>query len=138
MMKGEAHDPSASSVPRVMIVDERAEMLELMSIYIKNMGLFPLTAQTKQEAMSKANDGELSLLIIEVLLRGDNGIHVAKSIRRKINQETMPVIVMCGAFAAADLAGMCQSLSNSQHITKPFSSSQLTARVREAIPAAFA
>ena len=75
---------------------------------------------------------QLQLLVTDVLLPGINGREVADELRRR--HASLPVLYMSGY--TQDAFSPDTTLGGAMFLAKPFTSSELLARVREALDAA--
>mgnify|MGYP003366202013 CR=1 FL=1 len=68
---------------KILIVDDDKEIVELLSIYVKNEGYEPIQAFTGKEALTKiATNPGIDLMILDIMMPNMSGIEVIKAVRR--------------------------------------------------------
>ena len=132
---------------RILIVEDIAEMSELISIYLKKAGMETVIHDTAEGALvtlqknsdATPADGEkpFDLVILDINLPGMDGFQFLETMRHDFNT---PVLILSARGTEDDMIkGL--SLGADEYVTKPFSPRVLTARVeailrRNAAPAA--
>ncbi len=68
---------------KILVVDDDKEIVELLSIYIKNEGYDPVTANSGQEALDQlAAHSDIALMVLDIMMPGIDGIEVVKRVRK--------------------------------------------------------
>ncbi len=80
--------------PRILVVDDVPEMLAMMTDLLSGAGYNVLAASTLEDGTRLADGAEPDLILIDVRLGADNGIHLA--IRERLRHPRRPLIVMSG------------------------------------------
>ena len=124
---GHVGSPSApSAVTRVLLVDDDAELAELVGEYLAREG-FSLEAEVDgTRAIDRAVAGDHQLIVLDVMLPGVNGFDVLRSIRASSH---IPVLMLTARGDEVDrIVGL--ELGADDYLSKPFNPRELVARIR--------
>lgn len=119
-----------SSDPRVVaVVDDGADIVELVSVSLKKAGFtvrgFPDASSFLQYIKSHLPD----LLILDLMLPDMDGLEVCRLLRSARRTQAMPIIMLTAKAEETDrVVGL--ELGADDYIVKPFSPRELTARVK--------
>ncbi|MCZ8522915.1 MULTISPECIES: response regulator transcription factor [Paenibacillus] len=111
---------------KILIVDDEAEILELISLYLKKEGYEVLTSTNGPDALAIALEHRPDLVILDILLPEMDGIEVCRQLRKTSN--TPILFLSCKSEDMDIILGF--SIGGDDYITKPFSPGQLVARVK--------
>ena len=110
----------------VLLVDDDAALLEVMSIVLSSEGYRVITAVDGAEALKKVGGEGLNLVVLDVMLPRISGFEVLKKIREKSD---VPVVMLTAKSQSVDkVVGL--ELGADDYITKPFDTKELLARIR--------
>ena len=110
----------------VLIVEDELAIAELEKDYLELSDIHADIAQTGPEGLEKALAGDYELIVLDLMLPGMDGFDVLKVIREKKN---IPILVVSAKKEEVDkITGL--GLGADDYITKPFSPSELVARVK--------
>lgn len=111
---------------KILIIEDELQIAELEKDYLE-LSDFEVTIETDgAEGEKKAMSGEYDLLILDVMLPGENGFKICKKFREKY---LAPVIMVSAKKEDSDkIHGL--GLGADDYMTKPFSPSELVARVK--------
>ncbi|WP_163194050.1 response regulator transcription factor [Clostridium thermarum] len=114
---------------KILVVDDEANILELIRFNLENNGYKVLTAQNGAEALKIAKTEQPSLMLLDLMLPGMDGYDVCKEIRRDKQMSQIPIIMITAKGEEIDkILGL--ELGADDYITKPFSIRELMARVK--------
>ena len=121
---GSSSAPSA--VTRVLLVDDDAELAELVGEYLAREG-FSLEAEVDgTRAIDRVAAGDHQLVVLDVMLPGVNGFDVLRSIRATSH---IPVLMLTARGDEVDrIVGL--ELGADDYLSKPFNPRELVARIR--------
>lgn len=115
--------------PKILIVDDEPDALELIQYNLKAAGYDVATAADGEEAIKKARAAQPSLIILDVMLPEVDGLEVCKTLRREPATATIPIIMLTAKAAEIDrVLGL--ELGADDYVTKPFSPRELVLRVK--------
>lgn len=111
---------------KILIIEDEAEIAELEKDYLEING-FEVEIENKgNTGLERANQGTFDLVILDLMLPNVDGFEICKEIRKNQN---IPVIMVSAKKDDIDkIRGL--GLGADDYITKPFSPSELVARVK--------
>ncbi len=115
----------AMATPNILVVEDDRETRSLIAKYLRGNGC-NVTAATDGREMSRAMaDHRVDLLILDVMLPGEDGLSLCRSIRET---SQIPVILLTARSEEVDrIIGL--EMGADDYIAKPFSPRELVARV---------
>ena len=114
-------------IPQVLVVDDEANIRELVQVALKFHGCAVSTAASGTEALSRAESARPDLIVLDVVLPDIDGFEVCRRLRAGGNE--VPVIFLTARDTSSDtVTGLV--LGGDDYVTKPFSVEALVARVR--------
>lgn len=112
--------------PKILVVDDEAPILELISFNLGKEGYEVTIASDGEEALRKAHDVKPDLVVLDVMLPGIDGFEVCRHIRRS---SRVPVLMLTACKEEIDrVVGL--EIGADDYVTKPFSTRELLARVK--------
>lgn len=110
----------------VLIVDDDAEILEAVGIYLRNEGLNAYSAGNGLEALEVLERNDIHLIVLDVMMPKLDGIQATLKIRETRN---IPILIVSAKAEDADkIIGL--NAGADDYISKPFNPLELTARVK--------
>ena len=111
---------------RILIVEDEEAIADLEKDYLELSGFEVEIANDGTEGLSKALTEEYDLFILDLMLPGVDGLEICKEIREKKNT---PILMVSAKKDDIDkIRGL--GLGADDYVTKPFSPSELVARVK--------
>ena len=111
---------------RILIVEDENEIAELEKDYLELSDFEVIIANNGEEGLSKALSEDFSLMILDLMLPGMDGFDICKNVRE---QKDFPIIIVSAKKDDIDkIRGL--GLGADDYMTKPFSPSELVARVK--------
>lgn len=111
---------------RVLVVDDDADIRDLVAIKLQASGLEVETAHDGLSGFEKASQGSFDAIVLDVMMPGMSGIDVLQALRSGGN--TVPVIMLTAKTQEHDVEAGFNAGAN-DYVTKPFSPRELLARV---------
>ncbi|WP_226683212.1 response regulator transcription factor [Sutcliffiella horikoshii] len=109
----------------VLVVDDEADMREMLGMYLKKENYRVLHAENGEEAIDILYDHEVDLIILDVMMPVMDGFTACKKIREKY---MMPILMLTAKSDEWDkVRGL--KLGADDYVMKPFSPKELLARV---------
>ncbi|HEX76556.1 MAG TPA: response regulator transcription factor [Dehalococcoidia bacterium] len=112
--------------PRILIIDDDHSLIRLTKHILSKEGFDVLTALNGLEGLQKAQKEEPDLVILDIVMPEPDGFQVLELLRQRNN---IPVIMLT-AEQTIDTSCDALTMGADDYIRKPFSASQLLARVR--------
>ncbi len=115
-----------ASKQKILIVDDDANIAELISLYLNKECFDTLTVGDGEEALAAFASYQPNLVLLDLMLPGIDGYQVCREIRAK---SQTPIIMLSAKGEVFDkVLGL--ELGADDYIEKPFDSKELVARVR--------
>lgn len=138
------HDPTGPAMPagerpaghgggkRVLIIEDEANISEAIRFILRRDGWGVAIHPTGEGALDAVAQYRPDVVILDVMLPGDNGFDILRALRREQGHETLPVILLTarGGASARDLA---REAGASLFMAKPFANADLLAAVRQLV-----
>lgn len=114
---------------RILIVDDEADLREILQFNIQSWGYDTLCAESAECALEIIRSGEsVDLILLDVMLPVMSGFKLASIIRGEMNL-SIPIIFLTAKISENDmLTGF--SAGGDDYITKPFSINEVRARIQ--------
>ncbi|MPZ77632.1 MAG: response regulator [Deltaproteobacteria bacterium] len=120
---------------KVLIVEDHADMRELLSWQIELMGYVPISAKHGKEALEKAIAEKPDLILMDIMMPGMDGWEAARTLRANPETKDIPILAATALFRDSDL-NTCMEAGCNSYIVKPFTFLELQGKIRELIPQA--
>ena len=111
---------------KVLLVEDDADLLDLMTYALGREGYTVLTAMDGQQALKRWEDESPDVVLLDANLPKVDGFEVCRRIR---HDGTTPIIMLTARDEEADVLHAFQ-LGADDYVIKPFSARQLAARMR--------
>ncbi len=112
---------------RILIVDDDAEIRELLEFDISSSGYYTDTASDGMEGLNKALNNKYDLILLDVMMPKMNGFEVCKNIRQaKIN---VPILMLTAKGTIGDKTSGFDSGAD-DYLVKPFDIQEVLLRIR--------
>ena len=126
------HDNAPVMKTRILVVDDEADVLELVEFNLRQAGYELTSAADGAEALKKAKAQLPALIILDVMLPEVDGLEVCKLLRRDPATARIPIIMLTAKASELDrVLGL--ELGADDYLTKPFSPRELLLRVKNLI-----
>jgi two-component system response regulator RegX3 len=112
----------------ILVVEDEEAIREFVIINLKRAGYNVFEAGSGEEALKiyDENDGRIAVVLLDILLPGIDGFAVCKKLREK--SRTLGIIMLTARTQELDKIGGLM-LGADDYVTKPFSPSELVARI---------
>jgi two-component system, OmpR family, phosphate regulon response regulator PhoB len=115
--------------PLILIVEDEAPIVTLLRYNLEREGFRVIEAGDGEEALLLAAERKPDLILLDWMLPLLSGIEVCRRLRRSTEAKTVPIIMLTARGEEGDRVRGLNSGAD-DYITKPFSPSELIARVR--------
>jgi DNA-binding response OmpR family regulator len=118
------------STGNIIVADDDPVAVRLVARIINMAGYKATTARDGQEALAKIRELEPSLVLIDIMMPKFDGFQVCEQIRNDSTLTRQPYIIMLTARDQLADYKKAEQVGVNEFITKPFSPSKVSARVR--------
>lgn len=121
------HDSVSS--PAVLVVDDNAEMVEFLHLYLSRHGMRVFLAYSGQQCIEIAHQQPLDIIVLDVMMPGLSGLETCAALKASPHTAAIPVLLL----TAKDdndtrLKGI--RLGICEFLTKPIRGKELLTRIR--------
>jgi two-component system phosphate regulon response regulator OmpR len=113
--------------PHILVIDDDRRIRELLKSYLSENGFRVTDAADANEARRKMKGLAFDLLILDVMMPGETGLDLARSLREI--RATVPILMLSALADSADrIAGLMSG--SDDYLPKPFEPRELLLRVQ--------
>lgn len=118
------------NLKNILIIEDEATIANLERDYLEANGFFVDISGTEDDGLYQAMTGNYDLIILDLMLPAIDGFEICKKIR---NTKNIPIIMVSAKKEDVDkIRGL--GIGADDYVVKPFSPSELVARVRATYP----
>ena len=118
-------DALPDDAPHLLVVDDDRRIRDLLSRYLVAEGYRVTTANNASEARAKLESLSFDLLVLDVMMPGETGFDLAKSLRIS---SSVPILMLTArAETESRITGL--ELGADDYVSKPFEPRELTLRI---------
>jgi two-component system phosphate regulon response regulator OmpR len=118
-----------SAEPHLLVVDDDARIRELLRRYLASTGFRVTTASDAAEARTKLSSMEFDLVVLDVMMPGENGFDLTQSLRKT---SRTPILLLTAMAEPEDrIAGLERGADD--YLVKPFEPRELVLRIRNVL-----
>ncbi len=130
-MEGE---PDMLDVPRILVVDDEKDEVDILVEVVESEGYRAAGAYNGDQALSIARQGDVDLILLDVVMPGMNGYQVCQELKSDDRTRDIPVIFVTVKGTIEEVTGGLD-IGAHDYITKPYDLLIVMARVRAALRA---
>jgi len=113
---------------RILIVEDEADIRDVVAFNLRQAGHHVLTAATAKEAIEKLEQSP-ALVVLDIMLPDASGVEVCRTIKREARTKHIPVIMVTARGEEIDrVVGF--EVGADDYLVKPFSMRELLLRVK--------
>ena len=117
------------AIKKILLVDDSKTELHFMSELLSKRGFSIRTAENGEDAMKKLGEDTPDLILMDVVMPGQNGFQLTRAITRDPRFANVPVIMCTSKNQETDKVwGMRQGARD--YIVKPVDADELIAKIR--------
>ncbi len=117
---------------KILIVDDEAEMLQVLKVRIEADNYIVLTASNGEEGLEKTKNEKPDLILLDILMPKKDGYTFVKEIKADDNLRNIPIIMLTGKAEMKDLFAI-EGIKD--YILKPFDDVELMKKIKQLLPA---
>ncbi|MBV8503558.1 MAG: response regulator [Paucibacter sp.] len=116
-------------IQKILLVDDSKTELHYLSEILLKRGFVVRTAENGEEAMQRLAEDKPDLILMDVVMPGQNGFQLTRSITRDPRFADVPVIMCTSKNQETDKVwGMRQGASD--YVVKPVKAEELLAKIK--------
>ena len=116
-------------VPRILIVDDEGDLIELVKFRLAGLGCEFLVANDGVQALSQARQFKPDLILLDILLPDLDGLSVCEILRRQPATKKIPIIFMSAL--SGDVTKRSVAMHAYDFFTKPLDLARLERRIMD-------
>ena len=109
---------------RILVVDDNAQLVDLLRIRLEHSGFEVLTAFDGREGLEKARNDTPDLIILDVMLPKMNGYKVCRLLKFDQKYKHIPIVMLSSRAKESDAAVGIQTGAN-EYVFKPYDQKKL-------------
>jgi len=117
---------------RVLIIEDEAEIQELLSLALAREGWELVAAKDGEAGLAALAAGQVDCVILDILLPGIDGLEVLRRLKASPSSRRIPVIMTTARGEESDIVSGLE-LGADDYVVKPYSPKVLAARIRAAL-----
>jgi CheY-like chemotaxis protein len=117
----------------ILVVDDDPDIVDIISICLKDNNLIAEKAYSGPEALEKAKAKEIDLILLDINMPGMNGFEVIKLLKEDKKTFDIPIVVLTGTYITEDDKKHGLTLGVAKYLTKPFSADDLVKQIKGAL-----
>jgi DNA-binding response OmpR family regulator len=116
-------------VPGVLVIEDDVDIAALIAHYLQKSSYSPEIIGDGGRALARAREAPPDLIILDLMLPGLNGLEVCRALRADTRTSALPIIMLTARGEESErVRGLDAGADD--YVVKPFSPSELMARVR--------
>ncbi|MFQ5938650.1 MAG: phosphate regulon transcriptional regulator PhoB [Alphaproteobacteria bacterium] len=115
--------------PHILVVEDEAALVELLRYNLEEEGFRVSDAADGEAALAALAEDKPDLVVLDLMLPLISGLEICRQLRRRPETRGLPIIMLTARGEESDrIRGLDSGADD--YVTKPFSPSELVARVR--------
>ncbi len=111
---------------KVLVVDDDAELRELLRRVLEREGFEPILAENGVEGLVKEKAEDPAIVVLDLMLPDIDGVEVCRRMRKRASK---PILMLTAKDDEIDIV-VGLEVGADDYVTKPFSNRELIARIR--------
>ncbi len=118
-----------AKAPHVLVAEDEVALAELLKYNLEREGYRVSSARDGEEALLIAEEAAPDLIVLDWMLPKATGIEVCRQLRARQETRNTPIVILTARGEESDRV-RCLDMGADDYVTKPFSMSELLARLR--------
>lgn len=116
-------------VERILVVDDEPRICELASMILEDAGYFVITAKNGLDAIRKAEEEVVDLVILDFVMPGISGLETCRIMKSQASTRSIPVVMFTVLDRQKDHE-LAKEAGCDGYLIKPFNPEELLKEVR--------
>ncbi len=118
--------------PSVLIIEDDTDIRELLEYNLSSYGFHCVSEESGEAGLRRIRQSPVDLILLDIMLPGENGIEILKRIKSDDRLKATPVVMVSAKSQESDVV-LGLELGADDYIAKPFSPSELIARIKSVL-----
>jgi DNA-binding response OmpR family regulator len=118
---------------RILLIDDDADLVQLLSILLKNSGYEVSSAGDAAEGLDVCRKFHPDLMILDYHLPGSTGAHLFETFRRNKATQRTPILFMSAIASADDILCEIDDPDISRFMPKPVNTKEFLRNIEEMV-----
>ncbi len=114
---------------RILFVHDQQEDPKIRAAYLENRGYEVELAKTADAAMKALARAMPSVVLLDILLDGENGFQLCRRIREKYRAEDLPVVMCSSIFRSRVYKDAARDVGVQLYLVRPFALDQMVDQI---------
>ncbi len=123
-----APEQMTATMPHILVVDDDARLRELLRRFLTDHALLVTTASGAAEARGLLPLLRYDLMILDVMMPGETGLELARSLRQQQPTEQLPILLLTARGETSDRIDGLEAGAD-DYLAKPFEPRELLLRI---------
>lgn len=129
---GTARTAAAEGQQRILVVDDEAQIRELLSVYLQRQGYQVATAATSEETLRTLGQTPVDMVVLDIGLKNEDGLGLLTQI--KAAQHSAHVVMLTGLGFIEDLLEEAQRKGAAGYVSKVLPLDELLMAIQRVLP----
>jgi DNA-binding response OmpR family regulator len=121
-----------SLMTKILVADNNVDAVFILSTILRRAGYSVREAMDGVAALEKAGEGDLDLVLLDIMIPRLNGLSVLKAMKADPNLSRIPVLII-SALTDSLWKKQAFDLGAADYLTKPINVKEVLQRVRESL-----
>lgn len=118
---------------KILIVEDHADMMHILTRYLGEHNFEPIAAETAEIGLQKFEEHQPDLILMDLMLPGISGLDAIRKIKEQQTKESyIPIIIITAKNLTTDIVEGLNSGAD-DYIVKPFHFDEMLARIESAL-----
>lgn len=115
---------------KIFVCEDEGPIAKLISLKLKTEGYQPSIFSNGEQLIDSLKNEKPDLIILDIMMPGLDGISILKMMKNDEKLKDIKVIMLTALSKESDIVS-CLDIGADDYITKPFSPSELSSRIKK-------
>ncbi len=119
----------SDSRPRILVVDDEADLVAVLRMGLENDGFEVIEASDGEQGLQLAREARPDLVLLDLMLPKLDGYKVCRALKFDERYKHLPILILSARSGEADRR-LAQEMGADGFVAKPYEMSELLTRIR--------